>query len=131
MNEPFVQSLAKFIAENTSFEMRKDMFVGEIPRDTDGVYVLASPSPEPDAETDIEYHDIDIWSRYASDAAGWPKLKEIYRLIHKRHHYQVGNYYVQFSHALGNIDDMDRDATKAKLLKLSLAFIIQDDNNIS
>lgn len=128
---PIIQDLAHFLADYTDFTMRSDLFIGEIPRDTDGVYMLASPSPEPDKETGIIYQDVDFWSRYTNDATGYEKLRTIYNFFDRRHHYHTNNYYVQFSHATSQIDDMDRDAERAKLLKLSITFIISRDINIS
>lgn len=126
-----VQDIARFLADYSSFTMRDDLFVGEIPRGTDGVYVIADPSPEPDKETGIIYQDVSFWSRYTNDATGFEKLGEIYNFFDRRHHYSTDQYYVHFSHAMGQIEDMDRDADKAKLLKLSVMFILNRDSNIS
>lgn len=131
IDKPIIQDIAHFLADYTGFTMREDLFVGEIPRDTDGVYLIAEPSPEPDKETGIMYQDVAFWSRYKNDATGFDKLAEIYRFFDRRHHYSTDQYYVYFSHAVGQIEDMDRDAAKAKLLKLSVTFILVRNINIS
>lgn len=128
---PIIQDLAHFLADYTDFTMRTDLFVGEIPRDVDGLYMLASPSPEPDKETGIIYQDVDFWTRYTNDATGFAKLRTVYNFFDRRHHYTTNNYYVHFSHALTQIEDMDRDAEKAKLLKLTVMFIMNRNINIS
>lgn len=128
---PIVQDVARFLADYTAFTMRTDLFVGELPRDTDGVYALAAPSPEPDKETGIIYQTIDFWSRYTNDATGFEKLAIVNNFFDRRHHFATNQYYVHFSHALGQIEDMDRDASNGKLLKLSIMFILNVNNNIS
>lgn len=128
---PIIQDIARFLSDYTAFNLRSDLFIGEIPRDTDGVYMIASPSPSPDKETGIIYQDVDFWSRYTNDATGYDKLKEIYNFFDRRHHYQTNEYYIHFSHAVSQIDDMDRDAQNAKLLKLTITFIMNRNINIS
>lgn len=130
-DNPVIQDIQRFLADYTGFTRAVDLFVGEIPRDTDGVYMIASPSPEPDKETGIIYQDVDFWARYKNDSEGIRKLGEIYNFFDRRHHYSTDNYYVHFSHAAGQPDDMDRDAAGAKLWKLSVMFIISVDANIS
>lgn len=131
IEKPIVLDIARFLSDYTDFTLKQDLFVGEIPRDTDGVYLIASPSPEPDKETGIIYQDVDFWSRYTNDATGFDKLAAVYNFFDRRHHYSTDNWYVHFSHALSQIDDMDRDASNGKLLKLSMAFIISRNINIS
>lgn len=131
IDKPIIQDIQRFVSDYTSFTRGVDLFVGEMPRGKDGIYMIADPSPEPDKETGIIYQDISFWSRYTNDATGWDKLAEIYRFFDRRHHYATDQYYIHFSHAIGQIDDMDRDAEKAKLLKLSIAFILNRNINIS
>ncbi len=131
IDNPIVRDICRFLADYSSFTMREDLFVGEIPRDTDGVYAIADPSPEPDKETGIIYQDISFWSRYTNDATGFDKLAEIYNFFDRRHHYSTDQYFIHFSHAMGQPEDMDRDAQNAKLLKLSVMFILNRDSNIS
>lgn len=130
-NTPIIQDIARFLADFTPFTLRTDLFIGEIPRDTDGIYMMASPSQSPDKETGVIYQDVDFWSRYTNDATGYAKLKEIYNFFDRRHHYTTNEYYIHFSHAVSQIDDMDRDAQNAKLLKLTITFIMNRNINIS
>lgn len=126
-----INDIQHFLADYTPFTVRQDLFVGELPRDNDGVYLIAAPSPEPDKETGIQYHTIDFWSRYTNDSTGLDKLREVFAFFDRRHHYATDSYYIHFSHALGQIEDMDRDAANAKLWKLSIMFILNENNNIS
>lgn len=126
-----INDIQHFLADYTDFTVRTDLFVGELPRDTDGVYMIAAPSPEPDKETGIEYHTVDFWSCYKNDSTGIDKLGIIKRFFDRRHHYTTDSYYIHFSHALGVIEDMDRNAANAKLWKLSIMFILNENNNIS
>lgn len=126
-----IQDIQRFLADYSSFTRKVDLFVGEIPRDVDGVYMIADPSPEPDKETGIIYQDVSFWARYKNDGEGIKKLGEIYRFFDRRHHYTTDHYYVHFSHALGQIEDMDRDAQNAKLWKISITFILNLNQPIS
>ncbi len=128
---PIVLDIARFLAAYSEFTMRDTLFVGELPRDKDGIFALAAPSPEPDKETGIIYQTVDFWSRYTNDATGFEKLAIVNNFFDRRHHFATDHYYVHFSHALGQIEDMDRDAANAKLLKLSIMFILNVNNNIS
>lgn len=128
---PIVQDIARFLADYSAFTMRTDLFVGEIKRGTNGVFAVAAPSEQPDKETGIIYQSIDFWARNDDTASAFDHLSTIYNFFDRRHHYSTDHYYVHFSHCEGQIEDMDKDAENAKLLKLSVRFILNTTNAIS
>ena len=107
------------------------LFAGELKRGVNGVFAVAAPSEPPDKETGILYQSIDFWSRNSDTAKGFEHLSEIFNFFDRRHHYSTDHYFIHFSHCESNIDDMDKDAEGAKLLKLSVRFILNNTQAIS
>lgn len=124
LNNKIVQDICRFLADYTSLTMRETLFAGELKRGVDGVFAVAAPSEQPDKETGIMYQSIEFWSRNKDTAKGFDNLAEIYNFFDRRHHYNTDNFYIYFSHCEGQIEDMDRDIDNAKLLKLSVRFIL-------
>ncbi len=100
-----------------------DLFIGELPLDVSNcVSAVYSSSPNPNLTFDVFDQSVDLWARNVSSDTGYNKLKAIAGLLDRNHHYVMGDYYVYFSHALGRIDDNDRDIERRKIYKLSLSF---------
>ncbi len=107
------------------------LFAGELQRGVNGVFAVAAPSEEPDKETGIIYQSIDFWSRNSDTGQGFVHLSEIYNFFDRRHHYSTDHYFIHFSHCETQIEDMDKDSEGAKLLKLSVRFILNNTQAIS
>lgn len=131
MDSPIVQDICRFLADYSSLTLRTDLFAGELKRGVNGVFAVAAPSDEPDKETGIQYQTIDFWARNDDTPAAFAQLTEIYNFFDRRHHYNTDHYYVHFSHCLSQIEDMDRDIENAKLLKLTVRFILNPTNALS
>lgn len=131
LNNPIVQDISRFLADYTSLTMRSTLFAGELQRGVNGVFALAAPSEQPDKETGIMYQSIEFWARNKDTAQAFDQLSEIYNFFDRRHHYNTDNYYIYFSHCEGQIEDMDKDIDNAKLLKLSVRFILISQQAIS
>lgn len=131
LDNPIIQDVAKYVGANTSLTLRTDLFAGELKRGVDGVFAVAAPSEPPDKETGILYQSVDFWSRNSDTAKGFEHLTEIFNLFDRRHHFTMEQYFVHFSHNVSMIDDMDKDADGAKLLKLSVRFILNNTQAIS
>lgn len=127
MNEFFIRDICEYLADKSAtFTFgtgATNLKAGELPRGTDGVFAVASPSPEPDMDTLVEYHNVDFWARNKNTSTALDQMREIYELFHQNHHYVTTNFEVYFSHALGQIEDQDRDLEGGKLLRLSIMFI--------
>lgn len=128
---PIVRDMCRFLADYSSLVMRETLFAGELKMGTNGVFAVAAPSPEPDKETGMIYQSIDFWARNKDTGAAFAHLSEIYNFFDRRHHFETDHYYVHFSHCEGQIEDMDRDIDDAKLLKLSIRFILMSQQAIS
>jgi hypothetical protein len=131
MDTPIVQDICRFLSDYSSFTLRTDLFAGELKRGVNGVFAVAAPSDEPDKETGILYQTVDFWARNDDTGKAFDHLTEIFQFFDRRHHYSTDNYYIHFSHCLSQIEDMDRDVENAKLLKLTVRFILNPTNAIS
>lgn len=139
-NNPIVKDICHFLGdyntvglklESQSGSDEANLFAGELKRGIDGVFALAAPSQEPDKETGILYQSIDFWSRNTDTGQGFIHLSEIFNFFDRRHHYNTDNYFIHFSHCEAQVEDMDKDQNGAKLLKLSVRFILNHTQAIS
>jgi hypothetical protein len=119
----FGYEIAEYVGSNTSLTLNTDLRVGELELGAEGIYVVQGSIDEPDRETPILYGQLDFWARYKRTETCYTKLFEINSLLHQNYNYSTTTYLIHFSHALGSIDDMDRDGEGRKLLKLSVRFI--------
>lgn len=133
LDNPIVQDICRFLNDynDGGLVLRTNLFAGELKRGVNGVFAVAAPSQEPDKETGIIYQSIEFWSRNADTGKGFEDLTTIYNFFDRRHHYNTDGYYIHFSHCESQIDDMDKDQEGAKLLKLSVRFILNSTNAIS
>lgn len=131
INTPIIQDICRFLSDYSSLTLRTDLFAGEIQRGVDGIFAIAAPSEAPDKETGIVYQSVDFWARNKDTAKAFDALGEIYNFFDRRHHYSTDHYYIHFSHCESQIEDMDKDSEGAKLLKLSVRFIMNAQIAIS
>lgn len=131
LDNPIIQDIANFTADNTSLVIRQTIFAGELKRGVDGVFAVAAPSEPPDKETGILYQSVEFWARNSDTAKAFEHLTEVFNLFDRKHHYNTSNYFIHFSHNDSLIEDMDKDAQGAKLLKLSVRFILNSTTAIS
>lgn len=139
-DNPIVKDICRFLGDYNTAGLKLQsqsggntptLFAGELQRGVNGVFAIAAPSEEPDKETGIIYQSIDFWSRNSDTGQGFVHLSEIYNFFDRRHHYSTDHYFIHFSHCETQIEDMDKDAEGAKLLKLSVRFILNNTQAIS
>lgn len=118
--DSFAHEIKEYIEDNTTLTGLK---VGELQYGTEGIYLVQGSVEEPDRETPILYGQIDFWARYTRTETAYEKIFEVNELLHQAYNYSTTTYLIHFSHALGSIDDMDRDGEGRKLLRLSVRFI--------
>ena len=124
LNTPIVLDICQFLSDFSSLTLKTDLSAGELKRNVNGVFAIAAPSESPDKETGIIYQSIEFWARNDDTAKAFIHLTEIYNFFDRRHHYSTNNYFIHFSHCESQLEDMDKDAEGAKLLKLSVRFIL-------
>ena len=116
----FQTEIVDYLETNTSLS---DVWIGEIERDTSGVYVVFDQSGVPDFYTGVEEYQADFWSLTRNTEDGYENLKTVYDFFHQRAHYDLATYHVYFSNAEAQINDMDRDAEGNKLLRLRIRWV--------
>jgi hypothetical protein len=117
------EDLADFLATNGIGTVGTDLFIGELPLDTNNCLSLVySPSPEPNKSIPYYTQDIDVWGRFSKFDRGYSKLQEVFDLIHGKENYIMGDYHVYLSFARGQINDNDRDSQRRHLIQLTLSF---------
>lgn len=137
LNSPVVKDITRFFGDYNTVGLKipskggDNLFAGELKMGVDGVFVIAAPSEQPDVDTGIMYQTVDFWARNKDTAKAYDHLQAVYNFFDRRHHFNTDHYYVHLSHNLGQIEDMDKDVEGAKLLKLSVRFIMMNTQAIS
>jgi len=131
INTPIVKDICKFLSDYSSLTLKTDLYAGELKRGVNGVFAIAAPSEAPDKETGIIYQSIEFWARNDDTEKAFTHLTEIYNFFDRRHHYSTDHYFIHFSHCESQIEDMDKDSENAKLLKLSVRYILNSTTAIS
>jgi len=131
LNTPIVKDICQFLSDYSSLTLKTDLYAGELKRGVNGVFAIAAPSEAPDKETGIIYQSIEFWARNDDTEKAFTHLTEIYNFFDRRHHYSTNHYFIHFSHCESQIEDMDKDSENAKLLKLSVRFILNSTTALS
>jgi hypothetical protein len=117
------ESLLTFIKSNIA----GDYYIGELPiNGGDCTALIYAPSPNSNYSIDFYEQHIDIMVRNKKTDNGYTQMENIFKLLHAKGNYVMGDYYVYFSSALGNIIDFDRDAQRNKRYKLTIRFIYRE-----
>ncbi len=111
----------------------RTIWVGELPRSavSTSLWLIEAPSPPPHTYVDTEYTVLDFWARSPDTDQAHGLLELVISNFHRRYGYETKNWHIYFSHALGSIVDVDRDAEGGKLFRLSVQFICRNLNNLS
>lgn len=126
---PEVYEICEYLANNSDFTFDvpgANLIVGELIRNTNGVYARPVASPEPDRYTGNREINIDFWSRHPNSDIAYDWLKQVYNFFHQRIAYDLNSYHVYNTFCTGQIDDMDRDLENGKLWRLGVVFIVRN-----
>ena len=127
-----LREIATLLQQSGIGTVGTNIFIGQLPAKVENAIMLvAVPSPEPDKDTGIEYQNFEVWSRYKEYSDGYDKLQAVFDLLNRRDDYYLPSYEMYFTHALGRIEDLDRDIEGRKLLKLSFRVIYRQLDLIS
>lgn len=107
-----------------------DIFVGQIPTGTDGVYVVRSGGI-PNNYVPIEETVLDIYVKDTKSSRAITTLEDIKRFIHRMHTTIINDAYVYSFLVIGDIEDVQRDQEYAKIYKITLQVIHRDTGLIS
>lgn len=110
----------------------RTIYIGDAP---DGIEeylsIISLPSPSPHEYIDTEYPVVEFTYRSPHTDRAHDKMEQIFEIYHRRYHYELNEWLVEFSRALGTIVDGDRDQEGGKLYRLSVQFICRNLNHIS
>jgi hypothetical protein len=120
----FLDVIADYIDSNDIAEVGTGLFIGELPFDkTDILSIVNVVSPQPNKSVPYYVQVVDIWGRFSAYDTGIDKLQAVFDLYHSKANYELDGYHVYLSYGMGLPQDLDRDAERRHLFKLSLAFI--------
>lgn len=117
-----LDTLLEYLEDNDIGTVGENLLSGEATLNQDAiVWAVLSPSPDPDKAIPYYVQTVDFWCRYADFDDGYAKLQAIFDLLHRKRHYDIGDYHVYLSYAQGMIQDQDRDIERRHLLQLSFS----------
>lgn len=117
---------------STADPTSRTIYIGELPQDnTEGIMLVTVPSPPPHQYIDTEYQIIDFWSRSPHTDRSKALLRQVFDTYHRRAQWTTDHWLIDFSQALGNIVDVDRDRNGGKLYRLSIQFISRNLTHVS
>lgn len=127
-----IDSLTDYLQDNGIGTVGTDIFIGELPFDkTESISLVYSVSPEPNKSIPYYTQLVDIWARYSKYDDGYQKLQDIFDLLHRAENYEVDGFHIYLSYAAGMITDLDRDAERRHLFKLTLGFVYRKSEEFS
>lgn len=107
-----------------------DLFVGQIPANTSGVWTeLGGGSLN--NYVPIEESVVDIYCKNMSSETCVEKLNNIKRAIHRMHTTEINDTYIYTFLVIGDITVVSRDPEYAKIYKLTVQVVHRDTGVIS
>lgn len=123
MNPNFTEQIATLLADEGVGTLGETLWVGNAPDDKNEVVMMVAQSGlDPDPDMEIRRIDIDFWGRNPNSAQGYSKMQDVWNRLHRRKAYQLTDFYVFMTRAIGTIDDMGKDANQRQLHKLRIRF---------
>lgn len=122
--------VAQYIANAGFGTYGTDIFVAQIPSDTNGIYV--SPSGGiPNDYVPIEQSFVDIYVKNTSSSTAATTINQIKRFIHRMHNTEINNAYIYTLLVIGDVEDVERDLEYGKLYKITVEVVNRDTTLIS
>lgn len=122
--------LATYLDDANFGTLGTDIFVGQMPADTTGIYVTRLGGSQ-DNYLPIERPVLIIYSLHTSSQTAIETLEDIKRYLHRMHSTETDNAWVYSMLAIGDVEDVDRDLEYNKIYSLTIELIIRDKNLIS
>lgn len=106
--------------QNANFgTLGTDIFVGQIPASTNGIYVMRS-SGTFNNYLPIENAIVDIFVKNQSSSQAVTKIENIKRFIHRMHNTITQNSYIYSILAISDVETIERTDDYQKVYKISL-----------
>lgn len=127
-----IEALAAYLATNSIGTVNTNIFIGELPFDTnDCISLMYGPSADSNSALNVYDQTIDIAARFTDSAAGYQKMIDIFNLLRSNKNYIMGGFHVYYALPIGIINDNDRDIKSRKLYSLSARFRFRIINEVS
>ena len=109
-----------------------NLFTDNMPDSPDNcISLISAPSQDPNEYVDTQYLTLDIWVRNQSTETADEILQSLRDLFHRAANWDLPNFHVYFSQAVGNIQNMGRDIQSRQLRKMTFKFTYWDTAIIS
>jgi len=106
-----------------------EIFVGNL--DGSGIMMTTGGNEAQDIYQGLKYETIDFWIRNTSYEAGYQLTRDIIDLLHRLSNWETTDFHIFFSHAMGGVEDLDRDGEGKRIFKVSVRFIFRKLTEIS
>ena len=122
--------VAKYL-DNCGFgTLGTDIFVGQIPADTNGIWIEEAGG-QLSNYTPIEESVVDIFVKDIKSELAIQKLEQIKYHIHRMHDVSIDHTYMFTLLVIGDVIDSQRDMEYAKAYKITLQVMHRNTNLIS
>ena len=119
-----------YLASNGFGTLNTSIFVGQIPENTNGIWVERAGG-QLNNYVPIEEAVVDIYIKNTKAATCITTLENVKRFIHRMHTTQVNNAYIYTFLVIGDIEVVQRDLEYAKIFKLTVQVVHRDTGLIS
>lgn len=107
-----------------------DVFVGQIPDGTNGIWVERGGG-QANGYLPIEEAAVNIYARDTNASEAIDKLEDIKRFIHRMHNTVTAGAYIYRMLLISDVEDVDRDLEHAKIFRIGLSVLHRDAALIS
>lgn len=112
--------IATYLANANYGTLGTSIFVGQIPAELNGLYVMRTGG-QLNNYLPIEETVVDIYCKDTSASDCVTTLESIKRYIHRMHTTLTANAYVYSVLVIGDVEDVARDTEYAKIMKISVS----------
>lgn len=125
-----LNDLAEYLEDQGIGTVGTDIFIGQLPlTEDDCLAIIYAPSPVPNKAIPYFEQTVDVWVRFTTYDSGYDKMLSIFNLIHRKENWELDNFHIYLSFAMGMIDDYDKDAQDRYLFKCSFGFLFREDQS--
>lgn len=124
------KEVATYLATAGFGTVGTDIFIGQIPAEVNGLYVIRTGG-QLNNYVPIEEAVVDIYVKNTSSSEAVVTLENIKRFIHRMHNTSTTNAYIYTFLVIGDIESVQRDLEYAKVLKITLQVVHRSTSLIS
>ena len=125
-----VSEVAQYIANAGYGVLGTDIFAGQIPADTNGIWVEYSGAGY-NNYLPLTTSIVDVYIKNTSASDAVTTINSIKNYLHRMYSTTLDNAYIYSILVIGGVESVQRDAQYAKVFKISLSIINRDTTIIS